>query len=45
MDDVLHWLFVAMAVGALGYGLYGFYRGLSLSENEHRLDRTSGDSL
>jgi hypothetical protein len=36
MDSILHYFQVAMALGAVGFGMYGFYRGLSLPPNEHR---------
>jgi hypothetical protein len=37
MDGVFHYLGVAMALGALGFGMFSFYRGLSLPPNEHRV--------
>jgi hypothetical protein len=45
IESVLHYFCVAMALGAVGFVMLGFFRRLSLSENEHRLDRACGDIL
>ena len=43
MNDIFHYICVAMALGAVGFGMFGFYRGLSLPPNEHRV-RGKGDN-
>ena len=37
MDGIFHYICVAMAIGAVGFGMFGFFRGLSLPPNEHRV--------
>ncbi len=38
MADVLQWIGLAFGVGVIGFGVIGFFRGLSLPPNtpEHR---------
>jgi len=43
MDGIFHYICVALALGAVGFGMFGFYRGLSLPANEHRV-RGKGDN-
>ena len=44
MENVFQYIGVTLALGVLIWGMIGFYRGLSMPKNEHRLDRT-GDTL
>ena len=44
MENITHYIGVTLALGVLVWGMIGFYRGLSMPRNEHRLDRT-GDTL
>jgi hypothetical protein len=36
MGSIFHYICVALAIGAIAFGMFGFYRGLSLPANEHR---------
>jgi hypothetical protein len=38
MDNIFHWIVLALGVGIIAFGLIGFFRGLSLPPNtpEHR---------
>ena len=44
MENITQYIGVTFALGVLVWGMVGFFRGLSLPKNEHRLDRT-GDTL
>jgi len=44
MENITHYIGVTLAFGVFVWGMVGFFRGLSLPRNEHRLDRT-GDTL
>ena len=44
MENISQYIGVTLALGVLVWGMIGFFRGLSLPKNEHRLDRT-GDTL
>jgi hypothetical protein len=44
MENLSQYIGVTLALGVFAWGMIGFYRGLSLPRNEHRLDRT-GDTL
>jgi hypothetical protein len=45
MENLAHYISVALGLGLLAWGMIGFYRGLSLPKNEHRLDHHSGDTV
>ena len=38
MDNIFHWIFVALGFGIMAWGMTAFFRGLSLPPNspEHR---------
>ena len=38
MDNIFHWIVLALGGGIIAFGLIGFFRGLSLPPNtpEHR---------
>ena len=44
MENIIQYIGVTLALGVFIWGMIGFFRGLSLPRNEHRLDRT-GDTL
>lgn len=44
MEDIIEYTGVTLALGVFVWGMIGFFRGLSLPQNEHRLDR-AGDTL
>jgi len=44
MENISQYIGVTLALCVLVWGMVGFFRGLSLPKNEHRLDRT-GDTL
>ncbi|MGH6643069.1 MAG: hypothetical protein ACRED3_10270 [Bradyrhizobium sp.] len=44
MEIIIEYAGVTLALGVFFWGMIGFFRGLSLPRNEHRLDRT-GDTL
>jgi hypothetical protein len=44
MENISQYIGVTLALGVFVWGMIGFFRGLSLPGNEHRLDRT-GDTL
>ena len=44
MENITRYIGVTLALGVVVWGMIGFFRGLSLPRNEHRLDRT-GDTL
>jgi hypothetical protein len=37
MSGLIHWLTLLGCIGAIAIGLAGFFRGLSLPANEHRV--------
>lgn len=37
MSELIHWITVAGCFGLVVFGLVGFFRGLSLPANEHRV--------
>ena len=44
MENIIEYTGVTLALAVFVWGMIGFFRGLSLPRNEHRLDRT-GDTL
>ena len=41
MENISQDIGVTLILGVFVWGMIGFYRGLSMPGNEHRLDRTS----
>ena len=43
MENIAQYIGVTLILGFFVWGMIGFYRGLTMPRNEHRLDRT-GDT-
>jgi hypothetical protein len=43
MSEIIHWIIVSGCFGLVAFGLAGFFRGLSLPANEHRVSGRGKD--
>ncbi len=43
MSEIIHWIIVSGCFGLVAFGLVGFFRGLSLPANEHRVSGRGKD--